>query len=67
MEEYEDVKGSDDDNEVVIYTLNGQYMRTKRKVPCTRATSKTATHTWQATVNFALITHVMLDLLLSLS
>lgn len=29
---YEDVKRFDDDDEVVIYTLEGKYIKTKRKV-----------------------------------
>lgn len=39
-DEYEDLKSSDDDNEVVIYTLKGEQVGTKRKVPSTRMTSK---------------------------
>ncbi|RXH97544.1 hypothetical protein DVH24_007890 [Malus domestica] len=38
--EYNDVKSLGDDNEVVIDTLEGQHVGTKRKVLCTRATSK---------------------------
>ncbi|RXH92052.1 hypothetical protein DVH24_021075 [Malus domestica] len=39
-EECENIKGSYDDNEVMINTLDGQHVRTKRNVSCTRATSK---------------------------
>lgn len=39
-EEYEYVKSSDNDDEVVMYTPEGQHARTKSKVMCTRAMSK---------------------------
>lgn len=38
-EEYEDVKVSNNDDEVVIYTHEGQHVGTKRKVLCIRAKS----------------------------
>ncbi|KAB2635953.1 DDRGK domain-containing protein 1-like [Pyrus ussuriensis x Pyrus communis] len=40
MSRYEDVKRSNDDNEMVIYIPEGQHVGTKMKVLCTRATSK---------------------------